>query len=60
LVNGKRRNWKMLKSDIERKKADVSGPGIGSYAQVEKVLPKNYNSVLNPKETQRATFAVKS
>jgi aspartate--ammonia ligase len=50
----------MLKSDIERKKADLSGPGIGSYEQVEKVLPKNYNSVLNPKETQRATFAVKS
>ena len=43
-----------------RKKADLAGPGIGTYEQVEKVLPSNYSSLLNPKDTQRAIFAVKN
>lgn len=41
------------------KKADLVGPGIGSYEELEKVLPKDYKSILNPKETQIAIFAVK-
>jgi aspartate--ammonia ligase len=41
------------------KKADLVGPGIGTYEEVEKILPKNYRSLLNPKETQRAIMAVK-
>jgi aspartate--ammonia ligase len=41
------------------KKADLAGPGIGSYEELEKVLPKDYKSILNPKETQIAIFAVK-
>jgi len=42
------------------KKADLAGPGIGSYDELEKVLPRDYNSLLSPKDTQRAIFAVKS
>ncbi len=42
------------------KKADLAGPGIGSYEELEKVLPQDYHSLLNPKDTQRAIFAVKS
>lgn len=41
------------------KKADLAGPGIGNYADVEKVLPQDYTSLLNPKETQIAITAVK-
>ena len=43
----------------DEKKADLAGPGIGDYAELEKILPQNYSSLLNPKETQLATYAVK-
>jgi aspartate--ammonia ligase len=42
------------------KKADLAGPGIGSYDELEKILPKDYHSILDPKDTQKAIFAVKS
>jgi aspartate--ammonia ligase len=42
------------------KRADLAGPGIGNYAELEKILPQNYNSLLTPKETQKAIFAVKN
>jgi len=41
------------------KKADLAGPGIGDYAELEKILPEDYSSLLSPKETQLATYAVK-
>ena len=41
------------------KKADLAGPGIGSYDEVEKILPKDYESLLNRKDTQKAIFALK-
>jgi len=41
------------------KKADLAGPGIGDYAELEKIIPQDYNSLLSPKETQIATYAVK-
>ena len=41
------------------KKADLAGPGIGDYAELEKVLPTDYHSLLSPKETQIATYAAK-
>jgi aspartate--ammonia ligase len=44
---------------MSSKKADLAGPGIGSYDDVEKILPRDYNSLLSPKDTQRAIFAVK-
>lgn len=41
------------------KRADLAGPGIGSYDDLERVLPTDYRSLLDPRETQRAVFAVK-
>ena len=42
------------------KKADLAGPGIGDYSELEQVLPQDYSSSLTPKETQRALTAVKN
>jgi len=41
------------------KKADLAGPGIGDYIELEKILPKDYRSLLTPKETQQAIFQIK-
>jgi aspartate--ammonia ligase len=41
------------------KKADLAGPGIGNYEELEKVLPNDYEPALDRKETMRALFAVK-
>ena len=40
-------------------KDDLAGPGIGTYEEVESVLPTGYTSLLDRKETQRAVFAAK-
>ena len=42
------------------KKADLAGPGISTYPEVSKILPDNYSSILNKKDTQKAIYAVKS
>lgn len=42
------------------KKADLAGPGIGSYEELEKILPRDYNSLLDRKDTQKAIFAAKN
>ena len=44
---------------MENKQADLAGPGIGNYTDVEKILPKDYQSLLDPKETQNAVTAAK-
>jgi len=41
------------------KRADLAGPGIGTYEEIERVLPADYASVLDRKQTQRAIFAAK-
>jgi aspartate--ammonia ligase len=41
------------------KKADLAGPGISTYEEVEKILPKDYAPLLNRMDTQRALFAIK-
>lgn len=46
-------------NDLISKKADLAGPGIGNYTDVEKVLPANYNSALTKKETQKAISMAK-
>ena len=38
------------------KVADLAGPGIGNYTQLEKVLPNDYRSALTRRETQKAIF----
>jgi aspartate--ammonia ligase len=46
-------------ADTLDKKADLAGPGIGDYNELEKILPSDYRSLLTPKETQQAIFHVK-
>jgi len=41
------------------KKADLAGPGIGTYEDVESGLPTDYEPLLDRKETQKALAAVK-
>jgi aspartate--ammonia ligase len=38
---------------------DQAGPGIGTYEEVEKVLPEGYSSLLDRRDTQKAIFAAK-
>jgi aspartate--ammonia ligase len=47
----------MAKAD---KKADLAGPGIGNYEDLEKILPNDYEPLLPPKERMKALFAVKN
>lgn len=42
------------------KKADLAGPGIGNYQELENILPRDYNSLLTRRETQQALFAAKN
>jgi aspartate--ammonia ligase len=41
------------------KQADLAGPGIGSYEELERTLPTDYASWLGPKETQLALHELK-
>jgi aspartate--ammonia ligase len=41
------------------KKADLAGPGISSYEEVDKILPTDYHAVLPPLERMKALYAVK-
>jgi aspartate--ammonia ligase len=41
------------------KEADLAGPGIGDYAELERILPEDYRALLAPKETMRALYDAK-
>jgi len=41
------------------KKADLAGPGISTYPEVDKILPNDYQAVLPPLERMKALFAIK-
>ncbi|PXF58884.1 MAG: aspartate--ammonia ligase [Deltaproteobacteria bacterium] len=41
-------------------KADLAGPGIGNYNEVEKALPDGYEALLSPMERMKAVFAIKN
>jgi aspartate--ammonia ligase len=51
------------KAKIETKKtgkeADLAGPGVSTYEEVEKILPNDYKPLLPPLERMKALFAVK-
>ena len=49
----------MATSVVENKKADLAGPGIGNYGDVEKALPDDYEPILDNRETQEALWGVK-
>jgi aspartate--ammonia ligase len=44
---------------ITAKQADLAGPGIGTYEELERILPSDYTSLLDPKETQFALHELK-
>jgi len=48
-----------MSSTILDKRADLAGPGIGDYHELERILPNDYHSLLTPRETQKAIFAAK-
>jgi aspartate--ammonia ligase len=41
------------------KQADLAGPGIGDYTELEHVLPRDYTALLTPLETMEALYAAK-
>jgi aspartate--ammonia ligase len=44
---------------MSNKQADLAGPGISTYKEVDKILPADYNSLLDKKDTQKALYAIK-
>jgi len=44
---------------MSTKKADLAGPGIGDYEDLEKILPNDYSSILTHRETQTAIYSAK-
>jgi aspartate--ammonia ligase len=42
------------------KKADLAGPGISTYEQVDKILPRNYKALLCPKDRMKALYKIKN
>ena len=45
---------------LTSKAADLAGPGIGNYDELEHILPDDYRSLLTPKETQQGIFTAKN
>ncbi|MCD6501688.1 aspartate--ammonia ligase [bacterium] len=41
------------------KRADLAGPGVSTYEEVEKILPTDYEPLLSRKDTQKAISAIK-
>ena len=41
------------------KEADLAGPGIGSYDELEGILPDDYRPLIDPLETMRALYGAK-
>jgi aspartate--ammonia ligase len=42
------------------KVADLAGPGIGDYTDLEQILPSDYHSLLDRRQTQKAIHALKT
>jgi len=47
-----------MATTLADKRADLAGPGIGNYADVDRILPNDYKSLLSPRETQKALYSV--
>ena len=48
-----------LDKQAQAKQADLAGPGIGNYKELEKILPNDYRSLLDRRDTQKAIYQVK-
>jgi len=46
-------------ADKADKKADLAGPGVSTYEEVEKILPNDYQPLLPPLERMNALYAIK-
>jgi aspartate--ammonia ligase len=44
---------------VADKKADLAGPGVSTYEEVARILPSDYRSPLDRKETMKAVFEAK-
>ncbi|MGD8396317.1 MAG: aspartate--ammonia ligase [Candidatus Eiseniibacteriota bacterium] len=42
------------------KTADLAGPGVSTYPEVEKILPTDYKPLLPPKDRMKALFKIKN
>src|SRR5437868_12036737 len=50
---------KSMSTVVLDKKADLAGPGIGDYTELENILPSDYRSLLTPRDTQQSIFRIK-
>src|SRR5438874_5477340 len=50
---------KSMSTVVLDKKADLAGPGIGDYTELENILPSDHRSLLTPRDTQQAIFRIK-
>jgi aspartate--ammonia ligase len=41
------------------KRADLAGPGVSTYEEVAKILPKDYKPILSPLERMKALYEIK-
>jgi aspartate--ammonia ligase len=41
------------------KRADLAGPGIGDYGEIERILPTDYTPALTPRRTMEALYSTK-
>jgi len=46
-------------SEKQEKKADLAGPGISTYEEVEKILPNDYKALLPPLKRMEALYMIK-
>jgi aspartate--ammonia ligase len=44
---------------VTAKEADLAGPGIGSYEELDRILPHDYTPLLEPRETMEALNTAK-
>ncbi|MBN1398619.1 MAG: aspartate--ammonia ligase [Bacteroidetes bacterium] len=42
------------------KTADLAGPGISTYEEVDKILPHDYKALLSPKDRMKALYKIKN
>lgn len=52
-------NKEARKMIIAAKKADLAGPGISTYPEVDKILPNDYKAILPPLERMKALYEIK-
>jgi len=45
---------------IQDKKADLAGPGVSTYEEVEKILPQGYSALLPPLKRMEALYLIKN